>query len=428
MSGARRDGAAGHAGRAATERADVVVIGGGILGCCTAYHLRLAGAGRVVLLEQEPALGTQTSWAGAGFVSLWSLGGRDDGPELALERYALDFYRRLGEARDIGLRPVGFLSLAVTEEGARRLRERYERARLQSLPGEVEWLTAAGIAALAPLIEPSRIRAGLRVPPAVRVEAALATRAVGLAAEAAGAEIRTGARVTAIETEGGRVSAVRTPRGSIRTGAIVDAAGPWLRQIGLLAGVSLPATPLSLPRLVTAPSAEVPPDLPLLIFEDYRGLWVREAAGGLLIGLPGHELRGERGVPDATPPAAHGAATALIGEVEQAARAFSGTVPILGDLAIADRRSGLPTYTPDGRHLLGEAPAPRGFYAIGGDHEVGVTHGPGLGRMLAELITTGASTWDGSAYRLDRFAGPGGRSGAGHGHDTSVAAAGDRDR
>ena len=395
-----RDGMA-----AAPERADVVVIGGGILGCCAAYHLQRAGAGRVVLLEQQPDIATQTSWAGAGFVSLWALGGPDDAaPELALERYGLDFYRRLGAVHDIGLRPVGFLLMAGTEEGERRLRERYERARTRAEAGEIAWLSRDEIAARVPIVAPSRVRAGSFVPPAVRVEAPLATRAVALEAAAAGVDLRTGVRVTAIETAGGRVTGVQTSGGAIRAGAVVDAAGPWLRQVGQLAGATIPAVPMTLPRLVTEPVPEVPPDLPLLIVEDYRGLWVREADGGLLVGLPGHELRGERRVADADPPPAHGEATALLDEVERAARAFAGTIPALGRAAVRERRSGLPTYSPDGRHLLGEVPEIGGFYAIGGDHEVGVSHGPGLGRMLAELIVRGATTWDGSAYHPGRFA------------------------
>jgi glycine/D-amino acid oxidase-like deaminating enzyme len=374
------------------------------MGCSAAYQLKQAGAGRVILLERHSALGTQTSWAGAGFVSLWALGAPLlTTPDLDMQRYAISFYRCLSADHDIGFKPVGFLGIAVTDEGAQRLRERYDRACLVAAPGEIDWLGATEMAEAAPIVTRSRIRSGLFIRPAVRVEAERATRAVGREAAASGVVIHTGVAVTAIETVAARVVGVRTSRGVIQAGAVVAAAGPWLHHIGQLVGVSLPAIPKVLPRIVSAPHADVSPDLPLMIFEDYRGLWVREAVGGLLVGLPGSELRGKRWVPATDPPWADGAESPLTDEVEEAARAFAPTLPVLGCARIVDRRSGIPTYTPDGRHLLGAVPGVDGLYVIGGDNEVGITHGPGLGKMVAELIMTGATSWDCSGYRLDRF-------------------------
>ena len=87
-----------------------------------------------------------------------------------------------------------------------------------------------------------------------------------------------------------------------------------------------------------------------------------------------------------------------------AMREFAAAWPPLAGARVADRRIGLPTYTPDGRHLLGALDGVRGFYVVGGDNEAGISHGPELGKMVAELVTMGASSLDHSPYRLDRFA------------------------
>lgn len=87
-----------------------------------------------------------------------------------------------------------------------------------------------------------------------------------------------------------------------------------------------------------------------------------------------------------------------------ALREFAAAWPPLAGARVAGRRIGLPTYTPDGRHLLGVLDGVQGFYVVGGDNEAGISHGPGLGRMVAELVTTGASSLDHSPYRLGRFA------------------------
>ena len=78
-------------------------------------------------------------------------------------------------------------------------------------------------------------------------------------------------------------------------------------------------------------------------------------------------------------------------------------MPLLGAIRVKDRQIGLPAYTPDGRHLLGAVAAVQGFYVVGGDNEAGISHGPGLGKLLAELVVAGRTSQDISAYRLDRF-------------------------
>jgi glycine/D-amino acid oxidase-like deaminating enzyme len=161
------------------DTADVVVIGGGVLGCCAAYHLRQSGAGKVILLEREPRLATQTTSAGAGFVALWTAAAEVCEPELGLERYALEFYRVLGNKHAIDLKSVGMVWLATTPDGAANLERSHARARQRVSGDEVALLMPEQLRALVPIVEPARITAALHWPTAIRVSAPLATEAIG---------------------------------------------------------------------------------------------------------------------------------------------------------------------------------------------------------------------------------------------------------
>src|SRR4028119_491157 len=107
--------------------AEVVVIGGGIFGCCAAYHLLQAGVKDIILVERAPAVASQTTWAGAGFIGLWSAGGGQSwSVELDMERYALQFYQSLGEQYDIGLKRSGMAWITSTLAGAKEQANRFK--------------------------------------------------------------------------------------------------------------------------------------------------------------------------------------------------------------------------------------------------------------------------------------------------------------
>ena len=400
-----------------SDTADVVVIGGGVRGCSVAYHVCQAGAGRVLLLEREQELATQTTLAGAGFVALWTAAGEHCEPELGLERYALEFYRALAEKHAIDLKRVGMIWLATTPAGAASLERAHARARQRVSADEVALLEPEQLRALVPIVEQHRITAALHWPTAIRVSAPQATMAIGRELRELGGEVRTGTLVTGIEVRDGHVAAVQTSHGTIATPTIINAAGAWLPEIARMAGARVPPLlPLQASRFVTEPLAEVPANMPLLMFTDYHGLYLREEQGGLLIGseeivvhppslirMLGRELgfapadRGSvpadmRDLPDTT----HGYHLWL-------ARELAAVVPALGCCVVKEVRNGMPTRTPDMRHLLGQAPDVGGFYFLGGDCEIGVTHGPGMGRGLAELVTQGPTSADLSVYQPDRW-------------------------
>jgi len=118
----------------------------------------------------------------------------------------------------------------------------------------------------------------------------------------------------------------------------------------------------------------------MLIFSDYHGLYIREERGGLLIG--GDELAEE---------------------VREPIRHIESVMPTLKSADIANVTGGFPTYTSDILFILDQLPNCKGIYVMAGCQEGGITHGPGLGRMMAELVSSGQTTWDRSDYRIDRF-------------------------
>jgi len=394
--------------------ADVVVIGGGIFGCCAAYHLAKAGVGRVVLIERSAELAAQTSSAAAGFINLWNAGW--NAAEVELERYAVAFYRALSLQHDIGFKAVGLLTLAVTSRGAQDLADSYHRALSHLMPDEIALLSPHEVKQLFPLIDDTQIHAALWWPGAIRLQAPLAVQALGYDLREAGVVIQTSTTVTGIDVAEGRVSAVQTSSGLIHTPCVVNAAGAWAGPIARMVGVSLPLFPLQVGRLVTRPLHDIPHDLPMLLVHDYHGLYLREEDGGLLIGTDNTLMHG----PGLARDIAQGFGLDS-GDIqtdvaklpidlhrfhEWLAQSFSHVMPVLHQFDVASLRSGLPVRTLDQRHVLGQTNAVEGFYIIGGDNEVGMTHGPGLGRLLAELITTGTTSADSTGYHPDRWTVP----------------------
>jgi glycine/D-amino acid oxidase-like deaminating enzyme len=143
----------------------------------------------------------------------------------------------------------------------------------------------------------------------------------------------------------------------------------------------------------------------MLLFFERDLLYVRREGGGLLVGAIEHELGAASRVPlDDPPPTASLPLHACRSHEELAARC-ADVIPAFADLRVADRASGLPSWTPDGRHVLGGAPEIDGYVVLAGDNECGVTHGPGLARIAAELAVRGTTDADIAPYRVGRFAG-----------------------
>jgi glycine/D-amino acid oxidase-like deaminating enzyme len=379
-----------------------VVIGGGILGATAALHLAEAGAGDVVLLEREPALGTQTTAAGAGFVGYWA-----GELEAELAEYGMRFYTGLADraGTDAGVRRVGLLFPALSEPGVEMLRQEYERE-LEFAP-DVAMIDTAEAVRMAPILDAEAIFGALHQPDGHRVDTVRVMAVLAGEIARAGVDVRTGVAAEEALVTGGRVTGVRTSAGDLPADAVVNAAGASARAVGARNGVDIAAVPLLESRFTTEPVPGVGPDLPMMLFFERDLLYLREQAGGLLVGAIEHAIGPRSRVDLAAPPRTADLSDHAAIEHEQLARELADVIPALATAPVRERASGLPTWTPDGRHILGFAPEIEGYVVLAGCNECCVTHGPGLARIAAELVTTGRTDTDISAYRVDRFADPG---------------------
>jgi glycine oxidase len=375
------------------------VIGGGILGATAALHLAEAGAGDVVLVEREPALGTQTTAAGAGFVGYWA-----GELEAELAEYGMRFYTGLADraGTDAGVRRVGLLFPALSESGVEMLRQEYERE-LGFAPA-VAMVDAQEAVRMAPILSPDAVFGALFQPDGHRLDTVRVMAVLTGELEQAGVDVRTSVAAEKAIVTGGRVTGVRTSAGEIPAGAVVNAAGAAARAIGARNSVDIPAVPLLESRFTTEPLPGVGPDLPMMLFFERDLLYLREQAGGLLVGAIEHTIGPRSRVDLADPPRTADLSDHAAIEHEQLARQLGDVIPVLATAPVREHASGLPTWTPDGRHILGIAPGIEGYVVLAGCNECCVTHGPGLARIAAELVAAGRTDTDISAYRVDRFA------------------------
>ena len=381
--------------------ADVVVVGGGILGCCAALHLAESGIGRVLQLERD-GIGQATSSAGAGFIGEWAAGFlRSLGAhELAVERYGLDFYARLAAGDpSFGYQQNGNL-WAATSQAA--WNTHIEPLVASELPTARTVLDAEGIAGASGIVPPDATAGGILHPQGGQVEAHEATRAVAKLSRRRGVQVRDRLPMTGIVRSGEKVTGVLTRDGMISAGAVVLAAGPWTNVILRPTGYWLPAVPLTVSRIVTE-SLGVPSGIPTLMLPEF-GFWLRESRGGLLWGCtyeqqPRYRFVGAD-VPERTDQLP---LDGVLAELRVGSQ-VSKVIPLLGRYHSFAVAHGCPSYTPDGRALAGPLPGLDGLYVIAGCNEAGITHGPGYGRFIAEYIRDGRPAWlPADAFAPDRF-------------------------
>lgn len=382
---------------------DVVVVGAGLFGAATALHLARAGA-RVTLVESGDAARGTTA-AGAGFVGLWAAGYAWywNESERDLEQYGLDFYRALAvdpdRGGDIHLRDTGSAWLAVTEDGVRDHLGPLAEHPLR--PEGSRELSPQQAAELIPGLDASAVAGGFVQPRGLQISAPDAALALIDVARAAGVEILEHAPVTEVLATDGRASGVRIADGRTVTGdSVVLAAGSWTNELLAPLGRRLPLARVVASRLTTAPFG-LPP-LPTLMLPELGGLWIREHLGGLTYGNGvGYEPLGEAAA-DRRPQR-----TDLVEAMDaHLAPLIARLLPASADaLRDTEWTQGVVSYTADRRFLAGPVPELPGLFVAAGDNESGVTHGPGLGRLVAELVLRGSTTLgDAERYAPGRFA------------------------
>jgi 4-methylaminobutanoate oxidase (formaldehyde-forming) len=380
------------------DRARVVVIGGGVIGTSTAYHLAHLGWTDVVLLEQGQ-LSCGTTWHAAGL--LGQLRATESGTRLV--QYSARLYGELEAETGLatGLKRCGGVTVARTPERLVQLRRTAATAEAYDL--ECHLLTPSQARERYPILEIEDLLGALWLPGDATVNPVDVTASLARGARMRGVRIVEHTRVTGIATRDGRVSGVVTDRGAIASDVVVNCAGQWAKAVGLLCGVDVPLHSAEHFYVVTEAIEGVHSGLPIL--RDPDGYtYVKEEVGGLVVG--GFEPAAKPWVaPDALP---YPFEFQLLEEdwdhfsvlMESAVH----RIPALQHTGLKKLYNGPESFTPDNQFILGEAPGLGGFFVGAGFNSVGIASGGGAGRALAEWIVEGEPTSDLAAVDIRRFA------------------------
>ncbi len=379
-------------------QAQVVIIGGGSIGCNIAYHLAELGLTDVVVLERDK-LTSGTTWHAAGEIVPAILGAEWE-CELYLHGRNLiaDLEAETGQAT--GWREVGYIQPADTPE---RVEEMRRGAAFMNLHGiEVHEISPTEAAERFPIGDFSNTLAAFWYPNEGRTNPVDTTMALARGARKRGARVFEDVAVSKIITRDGRAVGVRTDQGEITAEHVVIAAGMWSRQIGAKAGLNLPLQAAEHYYLITEKIEGLSRDLPLL--EDpHNWSYYREEVGGLLVGL--FEPEAAPWMIDAIPEGFS------FGEIDpdwermapHLEAAFK-RVPSIAEAGVRKFFCGPESFTPDLAPLVGEAPGLRNCWVAAGMNSLGILYGPGIGKTLAHWIVDGRCPVDHTTFNVDRFA------------------------
>ena len=380
------------------ERARVVIVGGGVIGCSIAYHLAHLGWTDIVLVERHQ-LTAGTTWHAAGLITS---AGMADETSLFMTRYSRDLYARLEQetGHSTGFREVGHILTATTPERVEVLRRAGKWQHGFGVP-ESE-ISPKEVADLWPLLRTDDILAGFYVPDEGRADPVGCAVSMAKGARMLGATVVEGVSVTGVEQHRGRVTAVLTDAGRIETEIVVNAAGMWAQQFGRAAGVHVPLQAAEHYYLITGPVPGMDPDLPVVEDPDRYGYY-RPEGDGMLVGLfePVAKPWHLDGVPHdfafgTIPPDWDRMAEFLAPAMDR--------VPVLADCGVRLFFCGPESFTSDVRPLLGPAPELDGYWVAAGMNSLGILLGGGVGAVMAQWIVDGVPPVDVTGYAIDRVA------------------------
>ncbi|MEU9467353.1 FAD-binding oxidoreductase [Streptomyces avermitilis] len=366
--------------------AEVVVIGGGVMGTSIAYHLARAGVRDVVLVERDELASGSTSRAAGGVRAQFS-----DELNIRLGARSLEAFARFGEepGQDIGLHRVGYLFLLSTPEEVAAFEA---GVRLQnSLDVPSRMLEPAEARRLSPLITTDGLLAAAFSPDDGHCTPESVVHGYAAAARRHGATVLRHCEVTGIETRGDDITAVLTRRGRIGTGTVICAAGAWSKAVGAMVGVDLPVVPLRRQIAVTEPVTGLPPGLPMTI-DFTSSLYFHTEGPGLLVGMSD---------PDETT----GFSTETHDRwIPRLCEAMEHRAPALLDLRRTGGWAGLYEITPDHNALIGEAGSCSRFLYATGFSGHGFLQGPAVGEVIRDLYLDRVPFVDISPLSVERFA------------------------
>jgi len=376
----------------------VVVIGGGVAGCSTAYHLAKFGWKDTILLERDQ-LTSGTTWHAAGLVSQL-------GPSAAItkiRKYTTDLYKELEKKTGFsaGLKLNGALSIATTKGRWQELQRQATTAQLFDV--HVEILNIDQIKKIYPIINEKDILGGIFMPGDGQADPIGVTNLLAKAAKEEGVKIFEKSPIEKILVKNGRVAGVKVNNQTIECEYLVLATGMWSRQIGEDTGVNIPLYPAEHFYIITEPIKDLPKDLAVLRdFDD--SLYLKEDAGKLLVGIfEGKSIPAFSKTNRVPNDFSFGEFPENFDHFEPYLEASFKRVPLLENAGIRKFFSGPESFTPDTNTLLGEVPEVRNFFVCCGFNSIGIVSAGGAGKATAEWMINGGASEDLFSLDISRF-------------------------
>ena len=368
------------------ETADVAIIGGGVMGCSLAYHLALRGVD-VVLLERSQ-LGSGSTARNAGGVRQQFSSEVNVRVGMRSVELLSRFEDEVGVTADF--RQVGYLMLLTRPQEVtdfKALLEMWDRLGL----ADARWLTAAEAGALVPALNREDVLGATYCPTDGIASPDAVTMGYAAAARRLGARLQEGAEVTGVAVESGHVTGVRTAAGEVVTRTVFDCAGPWAREVGLMAGVEVPVDPYRRHIWVTDHIPEVSRESPMTV-DFTTSFYFHPEGDGILFGMSDRE----EGPTFST--------EVNEGFLERVTEVGLHRLPPLERAGIRTAWAGLYEVTPDHQAILGPADEVAGFWCACGFSGHGFMQAPAVGEQLAQQLVEGRSEIDLSPLSHRRFA------------------------
>ncbi|MEM7057423.1 MAG: FAD-dependent oxidoreductase [Pseudomonadota bacterium] len=383
-------------------KARAVIIGGGVSGCSTAYHLAKLGWTDVVLLERKQ-LTCGTTWHAAGLIG--QLRGNQNMTRLA--KYSADLYVKLEEETGVatGMKQNGSITVALTEERHEEILRTASLARAFDV--DVQEISPTEALAMYPHLNIDGVVGAVHLPLDGQCDPANIALALAKGARQHGAKIVEGVKVTDIHQSNGRVTGVSWSKGgdqgTIEADVVINCGGMWARDVGAMAGCNVPLHACEHFYIVTEPIQGLA-QVPVLRVPD-ECAYYKEDAGKMMLGAfePKAKPWGMAGIPedfefDQLPED--------IDHFEPILEMGINRMPMLGEAGIHTFFNGPESFTPDDRYYLGEHPELRGMWVAAGYNSIGIVSSGGAGFALAQWIEDGEAPfdlWDVDIRRVQPF-------------------------
>ncbi len=379
------------------SHAQFVVIGGGIIGCSTAYHLARDHKADVIVLEQGKVTSGST-WHAAGLVGQL----RSSASITQVLKYSVDLYKRLEAETGLatGWKMTGCLRLATNQDRWTEYRRLATTAR--SFGMDMELISPEEVKRMWPLLEVGDLVGASWLPTDGQASPSDITQSLAKGARMAGAKFFEGVRVTGFAMDGNLITAVHTTAGTVHCEKVVNCAGQWARQVGVMAGINVPLQPVKHQYIVTERIEGLASDAPTLRDPD-RLTYFKEEVGGLVMG--GYE---PNPIPWTTGDVPDDFQFRLFDDdwdhFEQHLMQAMARIPALETTGVRQMINGPESFTPDGNFILGVAPECANMYVGAGFNAFGIASGGGAGWVLAAWAASGEAPMDLWVVDIRRFA------------------------